>query len=185
MHTTGEAGEVKGFLTGGITPANHDERFIPEHGQGSIAGGAVGDAFVFEEVFTFYPKVAVARSRGDNEGFCMDDLAINGDRERSLAEVYGFHPAEAAQPGPEAFRLLLHVHHELETIDPIDKAGVIFDNGGGSEQAARHDAGDHQRGQIRTGGVERRSEPSAAAADDDDVFHGLVDWERGAGKGSE
>ena len=168
---TGKAGEIHRFLTGGVAAADHYDRFVAEHGQGAIAGGTVGDAFVFEQMFALDPQMTMAGAGGDNEGFGENFLAINGHGKGPLAEVHRFHFAQSAEAGAEPFGLLLHVHHELEAIDPFDKARIVFHDGGGGKQATGHDTGDDEGGEVGAGSVESGGEASAAAADNDDVFH--------------
>lgn len=168
----GEACEVEGFFAGGVAAAYDDEGFIAEHGEGTVAGGAVGDAFVFEKVFAWDAEVAVAGSGGDDDGLGFDAVAVDGDGEGTVGEVDLFDGGERADAGSEAFRLLLHVGHELESVDTVDEARVVFDDGGRGEEAALHAAGDDEWVEVGAGGVEGGGEAGAAGADDDDVFHG-------------
>lgn len=168
----GEAGEVEGFFAGGVASPDDDERFVAEHGEGTVAGGAVGDAFVFEEVFAWDAEVAVACSGGDDDGLGFDAFAVDGDGEGVAGEIDLFDGGERADAGSEAFRLLLHIGHELESVDTLDEAWVVLDDGGGGEQTALHAAGDDERVEIGAGSVEGGGETGAAGADDDDIFHG-------------
>ena len=55
----------------------------------------------------------------------------------------------------EAFGLFLHPNHQLIAVDPFRKTGIVFDDAGGSEEAAGHDAGEHQGVKIGARCVKR------------------------------
>ena len=78
--------------------------------------------------------------------------------------------AAAAEASPNT-QIVFVTAYDQYAIDAFDKARVVFHNGGGGEQATGHDAGDDQGGEVGAGSIKSGSEASAAAADDDDVFH--------------
>jgi hypothetical protein len=77
--------------------------------------------------------------------------------------------------GPEALRLLAHLAHQLRAEDAGREPRVVLDVGGEHELAAGLRALDHDRLQVRAGGVERRGQPGRA---------GARDQHRGIGAGS-
>lgn len=166
-----EAGEVEGFFAGGVASTDDDEGFLAEHGEGTVAGGAVGDAFVFEKVFAFDAEVAVAGSGGDDDGLGLEAFTVDGEGEGPAGKIDVFDGGERADAGTEPFGLLLHVGHELEPVDALDEAWIVLDDGGGGEETALHAAGDDEWVEVGAGGVEGGGEAGAAGADDDDVFH--------------
>ena len=76
--------------------------------------------------------------------------------------------------GAEILRLLLHVLHQVGTVDAFGKAREILHQGGERELAAGFVAADHQRLQIGAGGVDGGRVSGAAGTDDDDVSHGQI-----------
>ena len=54
---------------------------------------------------------------------------------------------------------------------PFREAGIILDDRGGGQQAARLPAGQDERAQVGAGGIERGGQAGAAGTDDNDFFH--------------
>jgi hypothetical protein len=70
----------------------------------------------------------------------------------------------------EALRLVAELLHHLRPHDPLGVAGVVLDVGGLLEQAAPHEAFDHQRVEVGPGRVQRRRVSRRSTADDDHVL---------------
>ena len=71
----------------------------------------------------------------------------------------------------EFLRLLVHVHDQLRTVDAFREAGEIFDQRGRGKLTARLAAFEHEWIQVRAGGINRRRQSRATAADNDHFFH--------------
>ena len=70
---------------------------------------------------------------------------------------------------PKRLGLLAELQHQLGAKDPVGETGEVLDVGGEHELPAGADALDHDRVQVRPGGVDGRREPGRAGSDDDDV----------------
>ena len=58
--------------------------------------------------------------------------------------------------GAEPLGLLLHLDHELRTLDSLGESGVVFDLGRLHELAARlNGTGDDEGAQVRAGSIDR------------------------------
>ena len=73
--------------------------------------------------------------------------------------------------GPEFLGLRMHVQDQLRTIDPVRKAWEIFDHRGGGKLTARLAAFEHKWTEVRAGGINRRRQSRATAANNDDLLH--------------
>ena len=93
-------------------------------------------------------------------------MSANGRLEKSAAST----DAEAG-PRAETFGLFLHPRHQFVAVHAFGKAGIIFDDAGGGEQAAGLFAGEHERLEIGARGVKRRRPARATRTDDDNFFH--------------
>ena len=74
--------------------------------------------------------------------------------------------------GAEALGLLLHLRHEVGTLDAVREAREVLDIGGVHELAADLDrAGDHEGFEVRARRVDRSRKAGRTRPDDDDLTH--------------
>ena len=97
-------------------------------------------------------------------------FAVHRQYEQVFGKIHRFERGEF-DPRAKAFGLLLHAHHQLIAVNALGETRKIFDDARGSKQAARLQAGKHERIQIRPRGVKRRGQTRATRADDDHFFH--------------
>ncbi len=169
----GEAGEVGCFFAGGIAATNHDDGLVAEHGEGAVAGGAVGDAELFEFVFTGDIEVTMAGTAGDDEGLGVDLFAIDHEADGGFAEVNGIDGGEP-DLSAEFLGLFLHAGHQFVAIDALWETGEVFDDAGGGQQAPGHGAGEDEGGEIGSGGVDGGGQAGTSRTNDDNFFHKAV-----------
>src|ERR1051325_7614855 len=73
--------------------------------------------------------------------------------------------------GPEFLRLGMHIHDQLWTVNSIWESREILYQCRCGELPARLSALEHERAQVRTGGVDRRSQSGTPAAHNNDILH--------------
>ena len=121
-------------------------------------------------MFARHAEMLVARAGGDDDGFSFNFFAVHNQRERTLGEIRGFHDAKTGFCA-EAFGLLLHPRHQFIAIHAFGKAGKVFHDAGGGEQAAGLLAGEDERRELGAGGVKRGGPTGGTGTDDDNFFH--------------
>src|SRR6478752_5986143 len=99
MNLTGKLGQVTGFLHGGVTATDHDNRLIPEARQRSIANRAGRNTSILVSVLARQAEVIGPCAGGDDECLRLDRLSVmRGEREGSLLEVH-LHDVLRLDPG--------------------------------------------------------------------------------------
>ena len=170
MNGRAEARQVKRLFAGGIASADHHERPVAEDRQRAVAGCAVGHALRFQQSFAGHAKMPMARPGGNDDGLRLDALTVNDERNRAFGQIRLLHNAKTGARA-ETFGLFLHSRHQFVAVHAIGKAGIIFDDAGGGEQAAGLLAGEHERLEIGARGVKRRRPARASRTDDDHFLH--------------
>src|SRR5207244_13114238 len=90
------------------------------------------------------------------------------DTETASAES-GIRDIVTAHRGAEGLSLALEMLHQGRAVDAGDEAGIVLDERGQHELTAPLESREHEGGQIRAGGIDRRREAGRAGSDDDDL----------------
>src|SRR3954452_18440810 len=170
-HALGEAGEEGGLLHGGVAPTDDHNVLVAE--EEAVAGGTGRHPAAQQALLVVQAQVPVLGARGHDDrvgpvllAADLDDL--RGSGEVDLGDVAG------DQLGPESLGLGAHVVHELRALDALGEAGEVLDVGSGHERAAELRTLEHQRVEVRTGGVDGSGVPGGTGPDDDQVAHAVV-----------
>ena len=167
----GEAGEEGGLLHRGVTAADDDDVLVAE--EEAVAGGAGGDAAAEQPLLVVQAEVPVLGAGGDDDRVRavhlvadLDDLGVGG--EVDLGDV------ARHELGAEALGLGAHLVHERRALDALREAGEVLHLGGGHQRATELRALEHQRVQVRAGGVDGGGVPGGTRTDDDQVTDAVV-----------
>ena len=136
-----------------------------------VAGRAVGHAAAAELLLAGHAELLVLGAHREDDRAGLVLLVVDPHRVRlavgarlDLGDVVG------DEARAEALRLVAELLHHLRPHDPLGVAGVVLDVGRLLEQPAPEEALDHERVQVRAGGVERRGVARRTASDDDDLL---------------
>ena len=121
-------------------------------------------------MFARHAEMPMARAGGDDDRLRHDFFAVHDEREGTLGKIHGLNDTKAGSRA-ETLGLFLHPRHQFVAIHAVGKAGEIFHDARGGEQAAGLLAGEHERRKLRAGRVKRRRPARRAGTDDDDFFH--------------
>src|SRR5437879_4529019 len=166
LHLTSEPGEIQGLFHGGIaSPHDHDVLVLEEE---AVAGGAGRDAAPHELGLVGEPDQLGGGASGDDHGERLDRRVPGRDTEGASTEV-DLRDVVADHLRAEALRLALEMLHEGRPVDAVDEAGIVLDERGQYELTAPLESREHEGGQIRAGGIDRRREAGRAGPDDDDL----------------
>jgi hypothetical protein len=174
-----ELGEEAALLHRRVAAADHEERPVAEHRQGTVAHRARRDALLPELALAGAGDVVPLRggAGGDDERARLALAVLRGVAERPAREV-DLHDRLGVDDRAEALRLRAHARDELGAVDALGEPGEVLDVGGGRELAAGRDAAGHEaleqdRPEVGARGVDRGGVGGGAAPDDDDVVgHG-------------
>jgi hypothetical protein len=162
----GEAREEESFFHGGVAAANDGDLFAGR--EEAVAGGAGADAITDKGLLGGEIEPARTRSGGNDERAGANDLAADGELDRTFGEIDGVEVSHF-ELGPEADGLLLHVLDELGTLDAFRPAGEVFNQRGDGELAAGLVAFEDERLEVGAGGVDGGGQAGAPGAEDDCV----------------
>src|ERR1700724_2318781 len=87
---------------------------------------------------------------------------------------FKFFKFSVAEPSAEFFRLFMHVHNQLRSVDTIRKSGEILDEGSRGQLTARFSSLEDEGSQVGPCGINRSCQSSAACTDNHYCFHGRV-----------
>ena len=162
-----EAREEKRFLRRGIATADHADGHVAIKAPSQVAQLVRPWPINFS---SFSSPVARRRTTRDNQRFCFEPLVIRANT-NVLAAHFEIGHFRIRKARAEFFRLRVHVHDQLRTVDAFRKAGKVFHHGRGGELAAGMASLEDERTQVGARGVNRRGQPRATAPDDDHFLH--------------
>ena len=165
-----EPGKIQSFLAGGIAAAHDDERLVAKNGQRAVARGTIGHAFGFQFVFPGDAEVFMTGAGGDDDGFGLERFAVHHQLKRRFGKINFFNRAETGF-GAETLGLFLHSRHQFTAVHALGKAGKIFDDAGGGQQAAGLRAHEHERLEVGARGVEGRRPTGATGTNNHNFLH--------------
>src|SRR5712691_3641182 len=170
IYLAGVARQKVGLFHSGIAAAHHGDGLASK--EIAVAGGAGGNAVADQFFFALEAQQTRGGSGSNNQSLRFKGIFSGDDPERAPGKVH-FRDGSGFEFRAEFLRLLAHVFNELRPQNPLRKAGEIFDMGGEGKLTAGFVPVQDERLQVRTGGVDRGGEASAATSDDDDVVHSL------------
>src|SRR5712692_4415592 len=166
----GVARKKVGLFHRGIAAAHHGDRLASE--EIAVAGGAGGNAVADQFLFAREAQQTRGCTGSNNQSLRFIGIFSGDDPERAPGEVH-FRDGSGFEFRAEFLRLLAHVFNELRRQNPFREAGEIFDMSGEGKLTAGFVSVQDERLQVRTRGVDRGGEASAATSDDDDIVHSL------------
>src|SRR5260221_4774739 len=78
------------------------------------------------------------------------------------------------EPSAEFFRLFMHVHDQLRSVDAIRKSGEILDEGSRGQLTARFSSLEDEGSQVGPRGINRGCQSSAPCTNNHYCFHWRV-----------
>ena len=161
------AGEEVALLDGGVAAADHRQVLTLE--EGAVADGAVAHASTPELLFAGDLEVPRQAAGRDDQGAAAQLAAgLEADDLGVAVDVDLLHRLEVADLEAELARVLAHLRREVRSEDRL-KPGVVLDELGVQQLAAKRPAVEQHGLEVHPRGVEAGREAGGAAADDDHV----------------
>src|SRR5260370_15543466 len=167
-HLRSETGEKVGLFHRRIAAADHHD--LSAAIEEPVASGAGADAVADQFLLRWQAEPAGRCAGGDNQRPGLDPLFLDVQPEGPPGEV-SLEQRAIQEFGAEILRLLLHVLHQLRTVDAFRKSRKVFDKSGHGQLAAGLVPLDNQWLQIGSGRIDGGRISGAARADDYNVTH--------------
>ena len=169
----GELGQEDGLHEGRVSAADHGDLGVAE--KGPVARGAVGHAAADEPAFVLQAQAPVLGAGRDEHGpGRVFGLAAGHDPALAVGVAADCLGRVADDPGPEFYRALPEILHQLEGGHAVGEAGVILDPVGDQDLAARDGFLQDDCVQAGPPRVDGGGQAGRPGADDDHVVRGRV-----------
>ncbi|KAG1454730.1 hypothetical protein G6F57_015444 [Rhizopus arrhizus] len=163
----GDVGQVQRLFHGGIAAADHDHVLVAV--EETVTGGAGRHAAALELVLGRDAQVLGGGAGGDDQGIAGVLVAVADQLERALRLVGGMDVVED-DLGLEALGMGLHACHQVRPHQAVGVTRPVVHLGGGHQLAALLQAGDDDRLQVGTGGVDGGGPAGRAGTEDDEAL---------------
>ena len=124
-----------------------------------VAQVLIASAFLGLFAFSTQPDGFCAGA--DDHGVGVEGVPLDGDRKGTRTQIHGF-DVFVLNLQAETFGLFAEFHHHLRATDTLGVAGEVLDVRGEHQLPPRHVAGEHQRLQHCTRGIETSGVSSRA-----------------------
>jgi hypothetical protein len=146
----GDVGQVKRLFHGGIAAADHGDLLAAI--EKAIAGGTGADALAHESLLGGQTQVLGGGAGGDNQGVAGIGIGTH-QLERALVQVRLVDMVEN-NFGIKPLGVLLHLDHQVGTLEIVGATRPVFHFGGGGQLAALLHAGDNDGFEVGAGGID-------------------------------
>ncbi len=176
VHLLGDVCQIECLFHSGVAAADHGHFLVAI--EEAVTGGAGGDAAALEGLFGRQAQVLGGGAGRDDQRITGVFAVVALEAERTLGQLYTIDVIEQ-DAGIELLRMLFHALHQGRTGQTLGVTGPVLHFGGGSQLTALLHAGDEQRIEVGTGGVDSRGVTSRAGAQDQqfamsDLAHDVI-----------
>ena len=178
----GNVGEVKRFFDSSVAAA-HDSNGLSAVKE-AVASGAGGNTLALIGGFRGKPQIHGRSAGGGDQRVAGPNVTEVGcELEWTAGEVNILHEV-VDHLGAEAFSLLLHLFHQVRSLNAFSSARPIVNFGRGHELAARFHAGNDDRFKVGACGIYRGGPASRTGTENDDfgvicLRHGALLFRKG------